>query len=80
MSGNVYEWVADWYSSDYYSNSPYKNPTGPKSSGASTPRRVVRGGNLSWDAAYSSIAFHDWWEPGESNFDVGFRCVVVDNQ
>jgi len=29
MSGNVYEWCADVFSSSYYSRSPMKNPTGP---------------------------------------------------
>ena len=40
MSGNMWEWVADWYQSDYYSVSPPSNPTGPDSG----TYKVVRGG------------------------------------
>ena len=40
MSGNVWEWVNDWYDADYYSVSPASNPPGPTSG----QYRVLRGG------------------------------------
>lgn len=40
MHGNVAEYCWDWYSEDYYSNSPHTNPTGP----AQGTHRVERGG------------------------------------
>jgi formylglycine-generating enzyme required for sulfatase activity len=49
MSGNVYEWCNDWWSSTYYSSSPVNNPTGPTSGDG----RIRRGGNWG-DGAGSS--------------------------
>ena len=48
MQGNVWQFVNDWYRTDYYSVSPYDNPTGPDS-GSLMPDgltyRGMRGGN-----------------------------------
>ena len=44
MTGNVYEWVSDWYGKDYYRNSPKDNPKGP----GSGEFRALRGGSWSY--------------------------------
>jgi formylglycine-generating enzyme required for sulfatase activity len=47
MSGNVWEWVHDWYDASYYAVIPEKNPTGPSSG----THKVAKGG------CYDSLSF-----------------------
>lgn len=71
MSGNVWEWVNDWYDSGYYKNSPKNNPTGADSGSF----RVLRGGSWGGDAWVTRSASRHDDAPG-SRFHVGgFRLV-----
>ena len=73
MHGNVWEWVHNWYNSNYHhdDHSPHTNPLGPLSGS----ERVLRGGGWSNHAAYhrSANRSRDW--PDVHYNSVGFRLV-----
>jgi formylglycine-generating enzyme required for sulfatase activity len=71
MAGNVFEWVNDWFATDYYASSPGDNPPGPPSG----ENRVLRG--ASWVNLESNqrtaYRFHNL--PAFRSYGIGFRCA-----
>ena len=71
MSGNVWEWVADWYSDSYYSISPEENPQGPLSGIG----RTIRGGSAG-DGVVPLASHSRTYQPEATNSGLtGFRCI-----
>lgn len=71
MSGNVLEWVQDWYHDAYYEESPHKNPIGPAKGDA----RVVRSGSWAYDAGYARTTARMRFAPDFQRSDLGFRVA-----
>jgi formylglycine-generating enzyme required for sulfatase activity len=72
MSGNVSEWVADFYSKEYYEVSPIRDPTGP----GTGLRRVIRGGSWADAEADLTVTRRGSRNPDERSDDIGFRVVI----
>ena len=72
MTGNVHEWVNDWYQEDYYNSSPYKNPQGPTNG----DYKVLRGGGWFNGGTGLRVVFRSLYPP-ETRYDfIGFRCAT----
>jgi len=85
MTGNVWEWVSDWYHPRYYEISPKENPTGVIKEHSvdpnelSIPKRIVKGGSTLCSEEIctgyrpsAKIAT----DPRSSSDHTGFRCVI----
>jgi formylglycine-generating enzyme required for sulfatase activity len=74
MSGNVAEWVADWYGDTYYLGAPFESPMGPETG----KHRVYRGG--SWNDTPSEVRTAKRFaaKPHQTSAVIGFRCAKSD--
>lgn len=84
MRGMVYQWCLDYYSDDFYGQSPERNPFGPEEG----QQHVVRGGTfLCWDDNTCLCPWNrhksDWaatdpsFRPSECTHLTGLRLVCV---
>ena len=71
-SGNVWEWVNDWYEETYYSVSPASNPLGPDSG----TEHVLRGGAFGSGVYNTNATFRLISKPAETYAWFGFRCAM----
>ncbi len=71
MTGNVWEWVWDFYSDSYYKVSPSHNPKGPDTGAY----RVMRGGAFYNYANYTRVYTRQNSYPSFMQNSVGFRVA-----
>jgi formylglycine-generating enzyme len=75
VTGNVWEWTADWFDPAWYRASPAQDPVGPPSG----ERRVTRGGSYICHASYCRryrVSARSANVPDDATGNIGFRVAA----
>jgi formylglycine-generating enzyme required for sulfatase activity len=75
MHGNVDEWCADWFDTEYYASSPRCDPAGPAN--VEDDNRVVRGGSFRDDGRFCRAGVRIDYSPEDPQATIGFRVVCA---
>ena len=89
MSGNVWQFINDWYVRDYYAYSPAENPPGPVNGSlvqGGKPYRGMRGGNwYNGENGHGRVSnrnpsyYRGPQDPDHPYYHLGFRVVLPVN-
>ena len=71
MAGNTWEWINDWYDSNYYETSPTNDPQGP----GTGVYRILHGGSFYYSLGCQRTSGRTGNFPDSTNFFTGFRCA-----
>ena len=93
LSGNAWEWVADWFAGDYYcagdasiclgycddclGQAPYLSPWVNPQGPSESTHRVVRGGGYFSNDESVRASSRGGYQPGITGEDLGFRCALT---
>ncbi|MBV9039083.1 MAG: SUMF1/EgtB/PvdO family nonheme iron enzyme, partial [Acidobacteriaceae bacterium] len=74
ITGNVWEWCADWFHPAYHNWATRINPVGPRQGSS----KVIKGGSYLCHKSYCNryrVAARSSNTPDSTTTNMGFRCV-----